>query len=106
MFNAIHLDELDPRRSHKTRRRRLLSQGSGGCFFCGAPNAVTLDHLIPKSKGGSEHDSNLLPCCPRDNQSKGCEDVLVWFSRQSFYTIEKERQIKDRLSWAKEWVVE
>jgi hypothetical protein len=33
MFDAIHLDDLDPRRSHKTRRRRLLSQNGGRCFF-------------------------------------------------------------------------
>lgn len=103
MDDLIHLDELDPRRYHKTRRRRLLSQNGGRCFFCDSPNAQTLDHLIPKAKGGTEHDSNLVGCCARDNASKGCEDALQWFRRQKFYTKEKESQIKDRLSWAKEW---
>jgi 5-methylcytosine-specific restriction endonuclease McrA len=101
----IHLSDQCPKQSHKSRRRRLLSQNGGDCFFCGSPNAQTLDHLIAKAKGGTEHESNLLPCCSRDNANKGHEDVLSWFSQQRFYTKEKESQIKDRLSWAREWVV-
>ena len=102
--DLIHLDDLDPRRFHKSRRRRLLSQHGGRCFFCDSPNAQTLDHLIPNARDGTEHDANLVPCCSRDNQSKGCQDAITWLRRQRFHTPEKEYQVRDRLDWAREWV--
>lgn len=101
----IHLDEQDPRRAKKALRHRLLHSGDGRCLFCGVLGAGTIDHLIPLNKGGTDDPINWAVCCARDNASKGCEDVLSWFSRQTFYTKEKESQIKDRLSWAKEWTV-
>ncbi len=39
------------------------------CYYCGeAPNSV--DHLIPRSKGGDDGTGNLVPCCFRCNQMK------------------------------------
>lgn len=33
---------------------------------------MTIDHVIPKSKGGHHHDlSNLVPCCNKCNMKKG-----------------------------------
>jgi 5-methylcytosine-specific restriction endonuclease McrA len=33
--------------------------------------SVTLDHVIPRSRGGSDHLSNLVGSCAECNQDKG-----------------------------------
>ena len=47
--------------------------------------ATTIDHLKPKSKGGSSLRSNLIPACHCCNHDKGSEDWLSWYQRQEFY---------------------
>ncbi len=60
------------------------SKGRLTCVYCGEKNLVTnfnipipahrkatLDHVIPRSKGGSEFSlSNLVVCCSKCNQLK------------------------------------
>lgn len=45
------------------------------CCYCGASVEdgvpLTLDHVNPYSKGGSNHESNLITCCARCNSSRG-----------------------------------
>ena len=49
-------------------RAKVLRPGSR-CHYCGAP-ATTVDHVIPKAKGGTDAMSNLVPACARCNSSK------------------------------------
>jgi 5-methylcytosine-specific restriction endonuclease McrA len=39
------------------------------CALCGAP-AEHLDHITPRSQGGTDHASNLQPLCRRCNLGK------------------------------------
>lgn len=44
----------------------------GWCFSLASPGSIfTLDHLKPHSRGGSNHESNLVACCHRCNTSRG-----------------------------------
>lgn len=36
-----------------------------------APNRATVDHVVPKSKGGSNRIDNLVTACARCNTAKG-----------------------------------
>ena len=47
-----------------------LAKTGGRCWYCGA-TAKGLDHIKPRSQGGSNHPDNLIPCCARCNKSKG-----------------------------------
>ena len=40
------------------------------CVYCGKP-AAHMDHVIPKSQGGTDGDANLVPACAKCNLSKG-----------------------------------
>jgi hypothetical protein len=52
------------------------------CVYCGASvedgTKLTLDHLTPHSKGGSNHPSNLVTCCHRCNSSRGNRTVRAF----------------------------
>jgi hypothetical protein len=47
------------------------------CAYCGAP-AWTMDHVIPRSRGGSDDASNLVPACKKCNSSKGARTPEEW----------------------------
>lgn len=50
------------------------------CVYCERdnPNQLTLDHVIPKSKGGKDRWDNLVTCCFDCNQRKGNLTVEEW----------------------------
>jgi len=61
-----------PRRQRGQREFERLFPGQP-CFYCGGqPNSV--DHMIPRSRGGKGGE-NLVPCCSPCNQMKGCMTV-------------------------------
>jgi len=44
-----------------------------GCFYCGAPSSVReiqTDHAVPKSRGGTDHNRNLVAACRPCNSAK------------------------------------
>lgn len=49
------------------------------CTYCGVP-AEHLDHVIPRSRGGTSNDDNLVPACARCNLAKGAKTPEEWLS--------------------------
>jgi len=41
------------------------------CAYCGAEKPFTKDHIIPRSRGGTDDASNLVWCCVSCNSKKG-----------------------------------
>ena len=70
----------------KRKFRQAIKYSFGGlCAYCRNKRATTLDHIKPRSRGGSNLRSNLVPACIECNHSKGSENWLVWYQRQEFY---------------------
>jgi 5-methylcytosine-specific restriction endonuclease McrA len=63
-----------------------LSLASGMCCWCGSHQAITIDHFLPISKGGTHSPSNLLPACNSCNGRKQARDPCEWFTAQPFYS--------------------
>ena len=55
-------------------RRAVLRRDNGQCAYCSEP-ADTVDHVVPKSRGGRHEWSNVVAACKRDNLRKG--DLLL-----------------------------
>lgn len=81
----IHLDELAAGREARKRHREYLrNRLNGECAYCGCtPLFLTLDHIVPRFKGGETIDSNLAPACSDCNASKGSQDVWQWWQSRS-----------------------
>lgn len=57
-------------------REYLLAKFNRTCQYCGATNKpFEVDHIHPKSKGGSDRVSNLTLACHDCNQTKGNQDI-------------------------------
>ncbi len=50
-------------------RVKVLERDNGTCAYCGK-KARTVDHVIPRSFGGTEDFSNLVACCKSCSSSK------------------------------------
>lgn len=68
----------------------LLTAAQGGlCYYCGLPMSLalglpitaTIDHVIPKSKGGPNHMDNYVGACHDCNQKKGSMSVAAYMSK-------------------------
>jgi len=57
-------------RSVPVSRRGVLRRDSNRCAYCGH-NATTIDHVVPRSRGGQESWENLVACCLKCNNIKG-----------------------------------
>jgi len=76
---AYDLGEEDLKRTrHKARelresqwwKRRLAK---GVCHYCGRPTPpkkLTMDHIVPVSRGGKSTRGNVAPCCKECNTAK------------------------------------
>lgn len=55
---------------------RVCEKWGFSCAYCGeAPgrSKLQIDHLIPRAKGGSDDEQNLVPACVSCNQGKSSE---------------------------------
>ena len=71
------------------------------CVYCGEshePHQLTLDHVRPKSLGGEDLTSNLVPACRRCNQDKGSTHWLEWMRARFGANLIKEQVIIQHIS--------
>ena len=55
------------------------------CVYCGAESDISIDHMIPRIKGGTDVSDNLVCACKTCNSSKGKRDLMEWYNeKQSF----------------------
>jgi 5-methylcytosine-specific restriction endonuclease McrA len=55
-------------------REYLLEKWQRRCMYCGVTNApLQIEHIIPRSRGGSDRVSNLTLACAACNQRKGSQ---------------------------------
>lgn len=52
-------------------RQNILRRDGHACQYCGSPKDLTLDHVIPRSRGGKSTWKNLVTACRRCNARKG-----------------------------------
>ena len=70
--------------SNKQRRERIVLF-ENKCAYCGNTEKVTIDHVVPLSRGGLDNASNVVPACVRCNSSKCAKPVEQWYKTQDFF---------------------
>jgi len=54
----------------KINRHRIFRRDEYQCVYCGNKRNLTVDHVIPKSRGGQNTWLNLVTCCSYCNRTK------------------------------------
>jgi len=92
--HSIHGAELVPKKVTKHRfRKQIFEAWDHHCAYCGDP-ADTLDHVVPRVKGGLTIKQNLVACCRSCNGSKSSQSVYEWLRNQAFWTQDREDLIE------------
>lgn len=52
-------------------RKNVLKRDSQKCQYCSSKDDLTIDHVIPKSRGGQDTWENLVTACSKCNHEKG-----------------------------------
>jgi len=93
-----HIDgtELCSKRTHKNQvRKTVIDHWDGHCAYCGEllGRSATLDHVVPKKRGGPTVIENLVACCLMCNSQKGHRDWVEFFREQDFWSPLREGMI-------------
>lgn len=70
LVQYMSMDNRVGTRAWRKIRDAVLERDGWTCHYCRA-EATTVDHVIPRSKGGTNEQSNLVAACVRCNASKG-----------------------------------
>ena len=52
-------------------KRNVFIRDNYTCAYCSSKEDLTLDHIVPKSRGGEDSWENLVTCCMSCNNKKG-----------------------------------
>ena len=62
-----------PRDTHRRKitRRAVFARDNWTCQYCGSRSSLTVDHVVPRSKGGLSSWENIVASCAPCNRRKG-----------------------------------
>lgn len=60
-----------PYKKVSLNRQNIYKRDNHRCVYCGAASDLTLDHVLPRARGGTDSWENLVTACNRCNSQKG-----------------------------------
>ncbi len=94
---VTHLEIMDRKAARHHWRESIKACWDHRCAYCnGVPiddRSLTLDHVKPRSNGGQDLTSNLVPACARCNSDKASQPWRDWYQLQGFYCPVRETEI-------------
>ncbi len=76
-----------PFKSVLLSRQNIFKRDAHTCLYCGGKQDLTLDHVLPKSRGGATNWANLATACKKCNSIKGNktpEEADMFLSQKPF----------------------
>ncbi len=101
-----------PRPRVKLSRREVFIRDSFTCQYCGDYGRdLTIDHIVPRCRGGEHCWTNVVTCCKTCNHRKGSKSVTearmelhtvpVEPRPGVYYTIERRLDLRRQPDWLK-----
>jgi len=87
------LQTCRPSEAKREWRKMIKDKWGNKCAYCGEENNLTIDHVVPRSKGGTDFVTNVVCCCQDCNQDKSHKPWEEWYSNQEFFTQQRKDDI-------------
>ena len=91
--DAVFLEDLCPKLRDRQWRKSIHAFTNKSCIYCG-DNSESIDHILPKSKGGLSITENCVPACLACNGNKSDQEAFEWYRKQKFYDPRRAMAIR------------
>ena len=85
----FNLETTSSNEAKRMWRKHIREKWKYKCAYCGSNKELTIDHVVPRSKGGTDFTKNVVCCCHSCNQSKSHTPWEEWYFSQEFFSLEK-----------------
>jgi len=99
-----------PRPKVKLNKREVFRRDNYVCQYCGQPSThLTVDHIVPRFRGGQYSWENLVTACPQCNRRKGGRTVQEAHMMLRHHPVEPQptaqylygRHLRNCAEWSK-----
>ena len=94
----FNLETTSSNEAKRMWRKHIREKWKYKCAYCGSDKELTIDHVVPRSKGGTDFTKNVVCCCHSCNQSKSHTPWEEWYFSQEFFSLVKYNKI---IEWMK-----
>jgi hypothetical protein len=91
----FHLQTTSSGEAKRMWRKKIKDKWENKCAYCGCDEHLTIDHIVPRSKGGPDFTKNCLCACHTCNQDKGHTPWEEWYNSQEFFSMQRYEKIKE-----------
>jgi 5-methylcytosine-specific restriction endonuclease McrA len=71
VIRLVYFVRVPRHASRKISRRAVFARDGYACQYCGAASHLTVDHVVPRSRGGRSSWENVVTSCAPCNLRKG-----------------------------------
>jgi 5-methylcytosine-specific restriction endonuclease McrA len=71
VIRLLHYVRLPRSDARRVSRHAILARDGFRCQYCGSTRHLTIDHIIPRSRGGASSWDNVVTSCAPCNVRKG-----------------------------------
>ena len=91
--DAVFLEDFCPKLRDRQWRQSLHTYTGKSCIYCGK-QSESIDHVLPRSKGGLSVTENCVPACLACNGDKSDKEAFEWYRKQRFYDPRRAMAIR------------
>ena len=88
----FNLETLSSNEAKRIWRTKVRERWNYKCAYCGSKKELTIDHVVPRAKGGTDFTKNVVCCCHSCNQSKAHSPWEEWYLSQDFFSAKKYKR--------------
>ena len=92
---VFNLETTSSAEAKRLWRRKIKEAWDHKCAYCGSDKELTIDHIKPRSKGGTDVTKNVVCACHDCNQDKAHTPMEDWYLSQEFFNMARYDRINE-----------
>jgi len=92
---VFNLETTSSAEAKRLWRKKIKEAWDHKCAYCGSDKELTIDHIKPRSKGGTDVTKNVVCACHDCNQDKAHTPMEDWYLSQEFFNMARYDRINE-----------